>query len=201
MATGCPARTATASAPPATKLFHRRIESNQHCIGPPGTGCLLSVDAVSPHDGAGAGLEPSRLCNVDRDGFRISTLDQRAGRATPAASIGGNATQSLRDAIARIREQLGIRPWPIAALPLGPHQPKNLIEKREHNAEFRSDLAACRQSPARIRGARRSDLGDSRDRLYRVSVGCRAYPDAEGARLPGEGKALRPPAVCLGCVR
>jgi hypothetical protein len=54
-------------------------------------------------------LEPSRLRNFDRVGFRIITLDQRAGRSTPAASIGGNATQSLRDGIARIREQLGMR--------------------------------------------------------------------------------------------
>jgi len=49
-------------------------------------------------------LEPSLLRNFDRDGFRI-TLDQCAGRSTPAASIEGNATQSLRDGIARIREQ------------------------------------------------------------------------------------------------
>src|SRR5712664_4059002 len=62
-----------------------RIEPTLHWS--PGTGCLLSVDAVSPHDGPGAGLEPSRLRNFDRDGFRISTLDQRAGRSTPAASI------------------------------------------------------------------------------------------------------------------
>jgi hypothetical protein len=50
-------------------------------------------------------LEPSLLRNFDRDGFRIITLDQCAGRSTPAASIEGNATQSLRDGIARIREQ------------------------------------------------------------------------------------------------
>jgi proline iminopeptidase len=62
-------------------------------------------------------LEPSLLRNFDRDGFRIITLDQCAGRSTPAASIEGNATQSLRDGIARIREQLGIRRWPIAGLP------------------------------------------------------------------------------------
>jgi hypothetical protein len=55
-------------------------------------------------------LEPSRLRNFDRDGFSIITLDQRAGRSIPAVSIGSNATQSLR-----IREQLGIRYWPITA--------------------------------------------------------------------------------------
>jgi len=65
-----------------------------------------------PHDGSGSEL--SRLRNFGRDGFRIITLDERAGRSIPAPSIGGNATQSLRDGIARIREQLSIRHWPTA---------------------------------------------------------------------------------------
>jgi hypothetical protein len=41
-------RTSTASAPPATKLFHRRIESNRHCIGPPGDGLLIVGRCRSP---------------------------------------------------------------------------------------------------------------------------------------------------------
>jgi hypothetical protein len=49
----------------------------------------------------------------------LHLADKRTGRSTPAASIGANATEYLREGIGRIREQRGIKPWPIAAASRG----------------------------------------------------------------------------------
>ncbi len=76
-------------------------------------------------------------------------------------------------------------------------------EKRENHAKFRSDLAACRRPRPEFGGgmALADRIWGMRRSPTRISLGARAYRDAEQPRLPREGESRGHPHRGDGRVR